>query len=121
MINFATDVRYGLRKFLRAPLLISAAIATLALGIGANAAIFSLVDGIWMRPLAIADPGHLVAIQSLKSGAVADSERTDNASSFAEFEDVRAQSPAFADMAAVADRGLFTPEAPSESRVPVAS
>jgi putative ABC transport system permease protein len=106
MIHFATDVRYGLRKFLRAPLLISAAIATLALGIGANAAIFSLVDGIWMRPLAIADPGHLVAIQSLKSGAVADSERTDNASSFAEFEDVRAQSPAFADMAAVADRGL---------------
>jgi putative ABC transport system permease protein len=106
MINFATDVRYGLRKFLRAPLLISAAIATLALGIGANAAIFSLVDGIWMRPLAIADPGHLVAIQSLKSGAVADSERTDNASSFAEFEDVRAQVPAFADVAAVADRGL---------------
>ncbi len=106
MIHLATDVRYGLRKFLRSPLLISAAIATLALGIGANAAIFSLVDGIWMRPLAVADPGHLIAIQSVKTSAVADSERTDNASSFAEFEDVRARVPAFADMAAVADRGL---------------
>jgi predicted permease len=106
MFHLATDVRYGLRKFLRAPLLISAAVITLALGIGANAAIFSLVDGIWMRPLAIADPGHLVAIQSLKTGATADSERTDTYSSFAEFEDIRAQTPAFADVAAVADRGL---------------
>jgi hypothetical protein len=106
MIHLATDIRYGLRKFLRAPLLISAAIATLALGIGANAAIFSVVDGIWMRPLDLADPGHLVAIQSVKTGAVADSERTDSASSFAEFEDVRTRVPAFADMAAVADRGL---------------
>ncbi|UWZ82614.1 ADOP family duplicated permease [Occallatibacter riparius] len=106
MFHLATDVRYGLRKFLRAPLLISAAVITLALGIGANAAIFSLVDGIWMRPLAIADPGHLVAIQSLKAGATTDSERTDTASSFAEFDDIRAQTPAFADVAAVADRGL---------------
>jgi len=79
---------------------------TLAFGIGANTAIFSLVDGIWLRPLPIADPSHLVAIESVKNHAAADSERDDTTSSYAEFGDIRERVPAFADVAAADRRGL---------------
>ena len=85
---------------MRAPAPFLAAVVTLALGIGANTAIFSLVDGIWLRPLPIADPSHLVGIESVKNHAAADSERDNTTSSYSEFEDVRERVPAFADVAA---------------------
>jgi putative ABC transport system permease protein len=107
MTHFVSDVRFALRKFMRAPILTLAAIVTLALGIGANTAIFSMVDGIWLRPLPIADPAHLIAIESIKDHAAADSERTDTQSSFPEFLDVREQVPAFVDVAASSDRGMM--------------
>ena len=106
MIHFIQDVRFAFRRFRRTPGPFLAAIVTLALGIGANTAIFSLVDGIWLRPLPIADPSHLVAIESVKTHAAADSEGTQTGSSYAEFEDVRAGVPAFADMAASVRRGV---------------
>ena len=56
------DVRYGLRTFGRAPGFAAAAIVTLALGIGANTAIFTVVDAVLLRPLPYADPDRLVAI-----------------------------------------------------------
>ncbi len=91
---------------MRAPAPFLAAVVTLALGIGANTAIFSLVDGIWLRPLPIADPSHLVGIESVKNHAAADSERDNTTSSYSEFEDVRERVPAFADVAASDRRGL---------------
>ena len=106
MIHFIQDVRFAFRRFRRTPGPFLAAIVTLALGIGANTAIFSLVDGIALRPLPIADPSHLVAIESVKTHAAADSEGTQTGSSYAEFEDVRAGVPAFADMAASVRRGV---------------
>ncbi len=90
---------------MRAPGLTLAAIVTLALGVGANTAIFSLVDGLWLRPLPIADPSHLVAIQSVKNHAAADSEQ-ETASSWEEFGDLRERVPAFAGLAAVDRRGV---------------
>jgi predicted permease len=105
MLQFIHDLRFALRKFMRAPGLSLAAVITLALGIGANTAIFSLADGIWLRPLQIADPSHLVAIQSVKAKAGAESER-DSGSSFAEFRDLRERVAAFSDVVAAGGRGV---------------
>ncbi len=105
MLHLIPDVRFAFRKFMRAPGPALAAIVTLALGAGANTAIFSLVDGIWLRPLPIADPSHLVAIESIKERAAADSEE-ETGSSYAEFVDLRERVPAFAEVAASDGRGV---------------
>ena len=106
MIHLIHDIRFAFRRFRRAPGPFLAAILTLTLGIGANTAIFSLVDGIALRPLPIADPAHLVGIQSVMNHAAADSESGDINSSYSEFEDVRTRVPAFADVVAVDRRGV---------------
>ena len=100
------DALHGLRILRKSPGLMSVAVVTLALGIGANTAIFSLVDGIWLRPLPIADPSNLVAIKSAKNHVAADAEGTDSGSSYAEFSDVRERIPVFSDVAAADRRGM---------------
>ncbi|HYR43089.1 MAG TPA: ABC transporter permease, partial [Terriglobia bacterium] len=62
MTNLAADLRYALRVLRRSPLFATVAIFSLALGIGANTAIFTLMDQIVLRKLPIKDPDSLVML-----------------------------------------------------------
>jgi putative ABC transport system permease protein len=64
------DLRYALRTLAKNPGFTAVAAVTLALGIGANTAIFSLLDTLYLRPLAVPDSSRLVhAYQSVRGGA----------------------------------------------------
>ena len=64
MTELYADVRYALRSLARAPGFALVAILTLALGIGANSAIFSVLNGVVLRPLPYDSPGQLVRVAS---------------------------------------------------------
>jgi predicted permease len=60
--HIGQDVRYGVRTLRRAPIFVTLAIATLVLALGANTAIFSVVDPLLFRDLPVRDPGSLVQL-----------------------------------------------------------
>src|ERR671933_8121 len=62
MRNFLNDLRHGVRLLRKAPAFSIAALIVLALGIGANTAVFSIVYGVLLRPLPFADPDRLVQL-----------------------------------------------------------
>jgi predicted permease len=57
------DARYGLRQLRKSPVLVSAIVLSLAIGIGANTAIFGLVDAAILRPLPVNDPDSLLIVE----------------------------------------------------------
>jgi hypothetical protein len=60
--DFARDLRFGARMLRRAPVFTLAAVLTLALGIGAGTAVFSMVDALVLRPFPVRDPGRLAVL-----------------------------------------------------------
>jgi hypothetical protein len=62
MLTVLSDVRHALRVFVRAPSFALAVVAVLALGIGANTAIFSIVNAVLLRPLPFDEPERLVRL-----------------------------------------------------------
>jgi putative ABC transport system permease protein len=89
----AQDIRSAVRSLLRAPSFTVVALVTLALGIGGNAAIFSAVDAVLLRPLPFPDAERLVFVWG-KTAAY-----TQNAVSWPEYVDWREQSRSFETMA----------------------
>jgi len=63
--DLARDVRYGLRSLRRSPIFTSVAVLTLALGIGANTAIFSLADAVLFRALPVQAPRGLILLRQV--------------------------------------------------------
>jgi len=70
MWSIVSDARYSVRGLLRTPLFSVTAIATLALGIGVNTAIFSVVNSLLLRPLGFGDTGNVVELSGVQFAAV---------------------------------------------------
>jgi len=64
--SFGQDIRYAIRTFAKNPGFAAAAILTLAIGIGANTAIFGLIDALVLRSLPVRDPYELVQLKSVR-------------------------------------------------------
>jgi hypothetical protein len=65
------DVRYGIRQLRKAPVLVTVAVLSLALGIGANTAIFTLINAVMLQSLPVRDPGRLVLFyDGIDTGAI---------------------------------------------------
>jgi len=90
-----SDIRHGLRVLWKSPGFTAVAVVTLALGIGANSAIFSVVNAFLLRPLPVKDPQQLMVL----ANSHPENEDPHNIS-YPDYLDYRAQSDAFSDMSA---------------------
>jgi len=90
------DLRHGQRVLRKSPGFASVAVLTLALGIGATTAIFSIVNAVLLRPLAMEDPSHVVFVQETWRDIFP-------GLSVGNFADLKRQSTSFADLCASND------------------
>ncbi|HEV3471346.1 MAG TPA: ABC transporter permease [Pyrinomonadaceae bacterium] len=107
------DLRYGVRTLLKNPGFTAVAVVALALGIGANTAIFSVVNAVLLRPLPYRDPDRLVMVweDNTKGGYPR------NTPAAANFLDWREQSRVFEGMAAIANQSFALTGAGEPERI----
>ncbi len=96
METLLQDIRYGLRMLAKNPGFTLVAVLALALGIGANTAIFSVVDAVILRPLPFSSPDRLIAVWSENRQRG----QSRQSASYPDFSDWRAQNHVFERMAA---------------------
>lgn len=105
MDTLLQDFRYGLRQLRRSPGFAVVAIITLALGIGANVAIFSYVDELWLRPMPVPHASQLVRIFTSNPSSKGEIER--GLSSYLDFEDMRRTTKTLSGVALYEGRGAM--------------
>ncbi len=117
MTTLIQDLRFGLRMLGKNPGLTAAAVVTLALGIGANSAIFTVVDSVLLRPLPYEDPDRLVMVweTNLSRG------RDRNVVSVPNFYDWRSASRSFEELGAFSTYGSTYNSGDEPVRVPTGS
>lgn len=102
MNGLLQDVRFAFRMMWKSPAFTTIAVLTLALGIGANTAIFSVVNAALLRPLPYKNPDHLVYVWSAEKARGIDQSTV----SIPDLQDWRQQNRVFEGMAAIID-GTF--------------
>ncbi len=114
MRNLQQDLRFGIRQMVKAPGFAVATILTIALGIGATTAIFSLVNAVLLRPLPFADPDHLVAAGPVNDRQPGEANSV-HAMSYPDFFDWRTQNHSFSTLTECRDN-TFTLTGTGEPR-----
>jgi putative ABC transport system permease protein len=108
--DFMQDVRYGARSLRKNPSFTMVAVMTLALGIGANTAIFSVVNAVLLKPLAMKDPSRVVFLLETWRDMFPDV-------SVGNFADVRQQSTSFENLCASHNAGFDIAASETPERV----
>jgi len=88
MATLIQDLRYALHTLSKRPGFSAVIVLTLAFGIGVNAAVFTVLNALVLRPIPYEDPAALVVVSGTQKGSVAN----EGAVSYAELEDFRTQS-----------------------------
>ena len=102
MATLLADIRFGARMLLKSPMMTVIALLALTLGIGANTAIFSVVNAVLLRTFPYSNPEQIVLVWEKRQGA-----RTDqNVINLGNFADWKQQNQVFTDMAMFFDRFL---------------
>jgi len=100
--SFLQDLRYGIRSMFRSPALTLVALLSLALGIGANTAIFSFLDALMLRSLPVKDPAQLVVFGGEEGEAgVTDRYGSTTLYSYPFYRQLRQKNAVFSDVAAI--------------------
>ncbi len=111
-----SDLRYAVRSFLKTPALTAVILLTLALGIGANTAIFSVIDAVLLRPSPLANIDRLAMVWETDRNT----STTREPASFPDYVDFKARSRTFEALAALtADELNLTPDKGDAVRLPV--
>src|SRR5579859_1103520 len=101
MQNLLGDLRYSVRQFLRSPVFTTAAVLTLALGIGGTTAIFTLIHAVMLRSLPVSDPARLYRVGEGDDCCVEGGPQDKwGMFSFALYERLKAETPEFEEVAA---------------------
>ena len=102
MTTLMADIRFGVRMLLKSPMMTFIALLALTLGIGANTAIFSVVNAVLLRTFPYANPEQLALVWEKREGG-----RTDqNVINLGNFSDWKEQNQVFSDMAVFFDRSF---------------
>jgi len=113
------DIRYGARTLWRNPVFTGAIVLTLALGIGANTAIFTLLDTVVLRRLPVERPGELYVFgtRSMEGMMISDGvpDRDTNLFSYPLFQDFREHSDVFSDLSAVSSYSIWAHLSPGDA------
>ncbi len=102
MLTLLQDLRYGLRMLAKNPGFTAAAVLTLALGIGANTAVFSVVNTVLLKPLPYPEPDRLVTVESMWTRGTP----VPNPLSYPDFFDFRTQNHVFEHLVTSRDTNL---------------
>src|SRR4030095_7048197 len=112
------DLRHGARMLRKNPGFTVIAVISIAIGVGANAAMFSLADGLVMRPLPVTRPGDVLTIAGIAPGALVNTPL-----SYPDYVDVRDQNRSFSGVVAyslVVTSFVNRPDEPAQRRAGMA-